>query len=444
MNIPSLRVCLFTFAVLLLTSSLSMADNIERISVSSNGVEGNSDSGYFAWGYNVNISSFSRYIIYVSMASNLVTGDSNGFPGIFLRDRELGTTELVDLSSSGVQGNNSAYPVGVSEDGRFVSYGSRASNLVTDDTNGSFDIFVRDRKLGTTERVSLSSAGTQLATGSTATASMSRDGRFVAFSSSSSDAVAGDTNNAVDIFVRDRELGTTVRVSVASDGTQAIGPSINPTISGNGKFVGFSSSASNLVQDDTNGVTDFFVHNLETGATERVNVASDGTQANAYNGPVPLMTISNDGRFVVFPSAASNLVSDDTNGLLDIFVRDRELGLTQRVSIASDGTQGNGGVSYQGAISADGRFVTFGSSASNLITGDTNGIMDIFIFDRSLNETRRVSTASDGSQPNNASALPTISADGKTVIFPSTATNLVIGDTNGRWDVFAVDLNTCY
>ena len=254
------------------------------------------------------------------------------------------------------------------------------------------------------------------------------------FYSSASNLVSGDTNGWSDIFVHDRQTGQTTRVSVASDGTQGNSASDKPSISSDGRYVAFKSTATNLVSGDTNGFIDVFVHDRQTGQTTRVSLASDSTQGN---GDSYSPSISADGRYVAFRSSASNLVSGDTNGTSDIFVHDRQGGGTTRVSVASDGTQGNGD-SYSPSISADGRYVAFMSAASNLVSGDTC-CSDIFVHDRQSGQTTRVSVASDGAQGNNHSWYPSISADGRYVAFHSYASNLVSGDTNSAPDVFVHD-----
>jgi Tol biopolymer transport system component len=217
-------------------------------------------------------------------------------------------------------------------------------------------------------------------------------------------------------------------VSVASDGTQGNSHSVSPSISADGRYVAFSSLASNLVPGDTNGKQDIFVHDRLTGQTTRVSVASDGTQGN---GDSDFASISADGRYVAFSSLASNLVAGDTNGTWDVFVHDRLTGQTTRVSVASDGTQGNED-SIGVEISADGRYVAFTSLASNLVAGDTNGTWDVFVHDRLTGQTTRVSVASDGTEGNGHSLYGlSISADGRYVAFASVASNLVSGDANG-------------
>ncbi|GAG36814.1 unnamed protein product, partial [marine sediment metagenome] len=215
---------------------------------------------------------------------------------------------------------------------------------------------------GTNELVSVDSAGNQ-ADGFSTLSAISTDGRFVAFVSAASNLASGDTNGQSDVFVHDRQTGATERVSVDSAGSQADGGSETPAISADGRFVVFVSAASNLVPGDTNGQSEVFVHDRQTGATEQVNVDSAGNQAD---GSSEAPAISGDGRFVAFVSAASNLVPGDTDGQTEIFVHDRRTGATERVSVDSAGNQGDDG-SGAPAISADGRFVAFASTGTNLV-----------------------------------------------------------------------------
>jgi Tol biopolymer transport system component len=245
-----------------------------------------------------------------------VTGDTNGKSDIFVHDRQTGATERVSVDSSGAQADNASFKSAISADGRFVAFESFASNLVPNDTNGWVDVFVRDRQAGTTERISVRSTGQQVNGGSNRPA-ISADGRFVAFASIATNVVPNDTNATWDVFVHDRQTGTTERVSVDSTGAESDGASVRPTISADGRFVAFDSSATNLVAGDTNGVTDVFVHDRQTGTTIRVSVDSSGGEANASCGK---SAISADGRFVVIGSAATNLVANDTNGFSDVFV----------------------------------------------------------------------------------------------------------------------------
>ncbi|MGH3118028.1 MAG: S8 family serine peptidase, partial [Gaiellales bacterium] len=335
-------------------------------------------------------------------ARNLVAGDANGQPDIFEHDRETHTTERVSVTDDGVEANHASTAPSVSEDGRFVAFTSFASNLVSGDTNGLPDVFVRDREAQTTEIISVATDGTQ-ANRNTFDASISADGRFVAFYSEASNLVAGDTNRTpdpdglftgLDVFVRDRETDSTQRVSVSSDGAEANENSListAPALSADGRYVVFYSTANNLVPNDTNRdsvnapALDIFVHDREEHTTERVSVTSEGVEGNSHS---LRPTISRDGRYVAFHSVATNLVPGDTNYNPqafvtgdDVFVHDMSTRVTERVSVASDGAQGDDDSSGAG-ISSDGRFIVFHSAASTLVSGDTNGAFDIFVRDQ--------------------------------------------------------------
>jgi len=345
-------------------------------------------------------------------------------------------TVRVSIASDGTQGNQQSWVPSISADGYYVAFHALASNLVPGDTNDDYDVFVRDRVNGATTRVSVASDGAQ-ANGPSGYASISADGWYVAFDSSATNLVSGDTNNHSDVFVRDRETTTTTRVSLASDGTQGNGNSSYASVSGDGRYVAFVSGASNLVSGDTNGTDDIFVRDCLTDTTTRVSIASDGTQSN---GASSIPSISADGRYIAFYSTATNLVLGDTNNTYDVFVHDRQTGATTRVSVASDGTQGNNWSSWP-SISADGRCVAFYSRATNLVPADTNARDDVFVHDCDSGITTRVSVASNGTQGNGHSGGYglAISPDGRYVAFESRATNLVAGDTNGQGDVFVHD-----
>jgi Tol biopolymer transport system component len=335
-------------------------------------------------------------------------------------------TIRVPVGRGGQQANGDSLMPAISADGRFVAFTSDASNLVAGDTNGATDVFVRDRVAQLTRRVSVGPGGQQANDGSFAAPTISAHGRFVAFTSGASNLVAGDTNQLLDVFVRDRLAQVTRRISVGPGGQQANNESLDPAISANGRFVTFSSYASNLVAGDTNNASDVFVRDRKAQVTRRVSVGPGGQQAN---GRSIFAGISADGRFVAFQSGASNLVAGDTNGNGDVFVRDRVAQVTRRVGPAG----------RSAAISAHGRFVAFASYASNLVPGDTNGSFDVFVRDRVAQVTRRVSVGPGGQQANRLSYAPAISAGGRFVAFQSLASNLVPGDTNNTDDVFVRD-----
>lgn len=401
------------------------AQTTTRVSVGPAGVQGNAAS------FRPAISGDGRWVSFWSPAGNLVPGDTNGLGDVFLHDRLHGTTTRVSLASDGTQGNQSSQNPAISADGRFIAFDSWSSTFVQGD-NVLSDIFVHDRDSGITTRVSVGPGGIA-GNDDSFHPSISHGGRWVAFASTASNLVSGDTNGTMDIFVHDRESATTTRVSVGPGGIQAIGGASGfPAISGDGRVVAFESRATNLVDGDSNGQSDVFVHDRQTGITVRVSVGAEGAQAS---GASDRPAISGDGRFVAYRSRAS-LVPDDTNGLDDVFVRDTVTATTTRVSLGSGGVQGNGQSGQRPAISADGRWVAFESWARNLVAGDTNGVPDVFVHDRLVSATSRVSVTSGGAQANGTSWLPALGADGQTVAFESGAGNLVPGDSNAVFDVF--------
>jgi Tol biopolymer transport system component len=363
----------------------------ERVSIGPGGVEGN------GWTKNPSISADGRYVAFQSLADNFAPSDWNEAYDIFVFDRE---TQMLEVITQGWYLEDSQEPV-LSADGRYVAFDSDAGNLVPGDSNDREDVFVYDRQTGIMELATVSSTGWQ---GYGSAADISADGRFVAFHSSSG-GLTGDWNSVRDIFVRDRQNGTTELVSMDSNGQIGSSSSYRPSISADGRFVAFSSYASNLVPGDTNGEMDIFVHDRQTGVTERVNVSSTGEQANDESiNP----SISADGRYVSFTSFATNLVANDSTVRYDIFIHDRWLGTTQQVSLSSDGQEANYH-SDNSAISADGRYVTFASSATNLAPGLTDFFPRVFVHDRQAGATELVSMGLNGQEPDSPAAHSTSS-----------------------------------
>ncbi len=315
---------------------------------------------------------------FVSYASNLVAGDTNGISDIFVKDLQTGAIVRASTAADGTEANNhSGGALSISADGRYVTFYSDASNLVAGDVNGIGDIFAKDLQTGAIVRASTAADGTEANGYSSGSSSISADGRYVVFTSYASNLVTGDTNDSTDIFVKDLQTGVIVRVNTAADGTEAnIGTGDDASISADGRYVVFSSGATNHVAEDTNGTADVFVKDLQTGAIVRVSTAADGTEANDGSGST---SISADGRYVTFLSSATNLVAGDTNGLVDIFVKDLQTGAIARVNTTADGMQVNNYYIDGASISADGRYIAFFNDASNLLAGDTNGVDDIFI-----------------------------------------------------------------
>lgn len=321
------------------------------------------------------ISANAQHVAFVSLASNLDSNDINGICDVFVHERKTGTTERVSVASDGTPAlgipdkDFSGHP-SISANGRYVAFTSSAPNLVAGDVNLAADVFVHDRKTGTTERISVASDDAQPIinlpglTSESHLPSISANGRHVAFSSKAA-LVAEDVNGGFDVYVRDRRLQETVLASVP-DGTNPsvtdpasglvnslVADSFGATqvaLSGNGRYVVFSSLGPDYVSGDSNFAADVFVHDLKTKDTERVSVDSSGEQSEAVfesntRGFVS-QTISDDGRLIAFSSAGETLVPNDTNRqpdgarVMDVFVHDRETGRTERVAVTSAGEQG--------------------------------------------------------------------------------------------------------
>jgi Tol biopolymer transport system component len=394
------------------------------LSVASDGTHGNADS------FGPSLSADGWTVAFASLATNFTAPEVVRVVNVFVRDQRSGKTERISQGLGGADPDGDSKSPSVSADGSVVAFESSASNLVPGDGNGVSDVFVRDRTSGRTTLVSVDSAGRQ-GNGGSFTPSISADGRYVAFASDATALVGGDHNRAEDVFVHDRRTGKTVKVSVASDGRPANGNSYSPAISADGRFVAFASEATNLVRGDTNGDTDVFVHDLVTGRTARVSVASNGAQAE---GDAYTPSISGDGRFVAFATDAANLDPGDGNGASDVFVHDGETGRTVLVSRPPGGHPTDRG-SFEPVLSVDGRSVAFVTDGA-LLPGDANNAEDVYIADVSGAAVRRVSLASDGSDGNGPSLSPSVNGNGTVVAFESLATNLVVADSNGADDVF--------
>jgi tricorn protease-like protein len=407
----------------------SAAGDTERVSVDSFGAESDLSSSEPA------ISADGRFVAFDSSSTDLVPNDNNGDRDIFVHDRQTGETTRVNVTSFGVEtdGTGPSSSPRISADGRFVSFFSTAENLVPEDIADFGDVFVHDRQTGDTTRVSIGSQGEEGDHDAADVHDISADGRFVAFESRAENMVPDDDNDDDDIFVRDRLTGDTTRVSVDSQGVQSNANSADPVISADGRFVSFSSLATNLVPNDDNGVSDIFIHDLQTSETTRVSVDSLDVQAI---GGSDFPDLSDDGRLVAFRSSASNIVLNDSNGVADIFVHDRQTGATTRVNVDSLGAQALAD-SSRPRVSGNGKFVAFQSAAGNLVAGDNNANNDVFVHDRQTGETTRVSVNSQGDEA--SGFRPDIDADGQFVAFGSTAANLVPGDNNGQTDVFVHD-----
>ncbi len=415
-------------------------DATTRVSVAADGTEGNGD----AWPGS--LSADARYVAFVSQATNLAPGATNGAAQVLVKDRQTGAVALASADGTGTQGNGWCYRASISGDGRYVAFDSWASNLVAADTNGTSDVFVRDLVSGTTVRASVYTSGAQAPWGAESPA-ISLDGAHVAFQSSTP-LVPPDDALRSDVFVRDLAAGTTARISVSTTGGDTDGESWLPSISADGGLVAFHSTATGLVEGDSNGAADAFVRDTAAATTLRAPevcapppagslLLGDGPSGPPDSGPFGVLGVA--GERVAFASSATNLVAADTNAMDDVFVRDLATGLTWRVSEAADGTEANA-PSAAPALAAGGGFVAFDSQATNLVAVDGNlGIRDVFVRDLATGQVSIASLTDGEAGANGASSAGALSGDGRYVAFVSLAGNLVAGDTNGSQDVFLRD-----
>lgn len=429
-----------------------------------------------------------RYVAFVSIADNLVAGDTNGACDVFVHDRLKDKTERVSVSSSGAEakvggptGPHSPFPdsftASVSPEGRYVTFTSQATDLVPGDTNLSLDVFVHDRKTAITTRVSVWSDGSEMSflplpnNHTPLDPSISAHGDRVAFSSTAAEPLSGDLT-LQDIFVHDLDSGKTTKVSVSSDGADSDGDSQHAHISSNGRYVIFTSHASNLRADATVADTipaSLYMHDLDTKRTELIVAGEDISPS--YAQPLGGSPLSPNGRYVVFESSRSDLVPNDakghpnsaTPGDADTFVLDRQTGRVRRVSVTSSGGESPYG-GEGGTISGNGRFVMFASGEARFSSaGDRDkprtgsceicpdGDFDVYVYDLKTGALEWLSIAPDGSEADHAKCAPyagglnegsqgaSLSADGRYAAFMSCAPNLVDGDTNNAWDVFVRD-----
>ncbi len=347
------------------------------------------------------------------------------------------TVERVSVNTSGDPANGPSgggRGISLSQDGRYVAFESAATNLAEGDRNATFDVFVHSRRTGATELVSIGYNGLP-GNGTSRHPSLSTLGRYIAFESSSWNLVFEDHNGWTDVFVHDRVYRQTYCVSRSWPGETANNKSELPSISGDGRWVAFQSFASNLVPGDTNGFADIFLYDRQTRWQSRITVAVNGGQTNLSSRQA---AISDSGRSIAFASLASNLVSSDTNGFEDIFVYDQDTSAIERISVGHTGAAANERSSSP-SISADGNVVVYHSLASNLVPNDTNDNWDVFLFDRLTRTTERISVGVGGADGDGPSEFPDVSDDARYVTFASRARNLIPLDLNEASDIFVRD-----
>ena len=432
-NLVIFALCIFT----LLIAPTAFGQQINLVSVNNTGLGGGNDTSL-----SPSISADGRYVAFGSRATNLVPNDNNGKYDGFVRDTVAGTTILLNTSSAGEVGNNDSGGAVLSANGQLVAFMSKASNIVSNDNNNYQDVFVKNLVTGATSLVSFNSGGTGSANSASSNPQISADGRYVAFMSIASDIVPNDTNGyAADIFVRDMQAGTTQLVSANAYGGSGNRDTFRFILSANGRHVAFDSNASDLVVRDTNNLQDVFVRDLDAGTTSMVSVNRLGTRSG--NGSSVFSSISGDGRYLLFISTANNLTGNDVNLVGDLFVRDTLTRTTTLLSVNRDGLSHSGvnGILWA-TISQNGSKALFAAWDSDMVEADENFRLDYFVRDLSAGTTqilsskniRRTGTSLDEFTYFTA---PGISADGRYVMFCINR-----HDVTARKNVYVRDLMT--
>ena len=454
----------------------------ERVSLASSGAE--SDG---AVGDQIDISWDGRFVAFDATATNLAGVACR----LYLRDRALGTTECIDVDNDGKAAEGFSRSPSISADGRFVAFSSSDTGLVGTETGAVGRVYVRDR--GTVpeaawppdpgevatiaapiapELISAAAGGSGGGDGRSGGSSVSEDGRWVAYWSDATNLVPGATGGYRHVYLHDRETGTTTRVTEGANGDSNGYYSYAVAMSRDGRYLAFSSAASNLVDGDDNGSDDAFIYDRDAGKVTRASEAHDGSQLGGDARPVVLnrsgrmvvfdgrhadvvpgtawchmvlrnldegeneclallpsgsptqierLAMSGDATIIAFNALSDDYVDADTNGETDVIALDRATGAYEIVSVASDGTPADSGKGLRTpAISDDGRLIVFTSSASTLVDGDTNGAIDVFLRDREAGTTIRLNVGPEGEEaPSGNQGEVAISPNGRFVAFPN-------------------------
>lgn len=419
-------------AFLLAWASPTLAGTTERINLGPHGEQADGDSG------GPSVSAHGRIVAFYTAAGNIIPGGPvDTSPVILVRDRLTGTMVRADVSPTGGPADNFSEEPLVSRNGRIVAFASYASNLVLNDTNGLKDVFVRDLLAGTTTRASVGSGGQQ-PDNNCRVAALSANGQVVAFVTSATNLVPMSGKFYLNLYVRDLTTGITTLETPSRRGGLANGLTFEASLSGNGRFLAFASFAHNLVRATRLGHHEnVFLRDRRKGRTVLVSATPDGAEGNDSSfGPL----VTDDGATVAFSSFATDLVPGGTSGQGDVFLRSTRTGTTERVRFTTGDVEPDTGV-FLVDMTPDGRFLLVRSSADNLVPGDTNGEDDFFLYDRASRSLTRVNVGNDGAQANSVTDGARLSADGGTVVFSSLASSLVPNDTNEHYDIFVRTLS---
>ncbi|MGB1251015.1 MAG: hypothetical protein ACPG8W_10405 [Candidatus Promineifilaceae bacterium] len=410
----------------------------ERISVGTNGLESDGDS------YHPYASADGRYVGFISFSTNLVpetiTPDMGCLPtficvDVFLRDRVANTTVRVSNDLDGNQGNNKSGEPQLSSDGSLVHFTSFAGDLIPDDTNENWPFYISDgflwsRLNGSMRRVTTKQGGAQIPVSSTSY--MPPIGTMSYFQTHAPEVVPGIYPDNVEVYRYDFATQNVTHVPIAPNNGRMNNAMVNLHSDNSGRLLVFTSWSTNLIPGDYNDVEDIFIHDTQTGITKLVSRTPTGQYGDSDSG-APM--ISPNGTHIVFRSRASNLVSGDTNGVNDVFMYDVATELVTRVSVSANGAQGNLG-SKDPAVCNDGEYISFGSDATNIVAGDTNNTRDIFIRHIETGWTEVLTRRADGVWHDNKGHKSRFIDDCSGIMFASDSDILMAEDNNGVRDLF--------
>ncbi|MCG3136003.1 MAG: hypothetical protein HMLKMBBP_03790 [Planctomycetes bacterium] len=373
-----------------------------------------------------------RFVAFSSSASDLVEGDTNGQNDVFVLDTETGDVTRVSVSSAGEESNGSCNNPGISENGRWVLFDSDANNLVPDDTNDAYDVFVHDRKTGVTRRVSVATDGTE-ASADSDRGSMSGKGRWIAFAGDADNLVPDDTNGETDAFLHDLKTGRTIRASVGPDGEEAPDGASDPQTSKTGRYVAFATRSDEFGARE--GSRAPIVRDMKTG---RLTIGAQTHSGGAVGSTVSFWRLASNGKSIAFASGGDDVTpAGNPSGQLQVYWMSLRNPSPVLLSRSGAGAPGSG-QSIATSISPTGRLVAFRSLSPELVEGDVNGVFDIFLAAPSGGDVRAMSRNGDGALGNDHSFTASLSANGKVLAFSSAATNLDPADTNGNEDIYLV------
>jgi Tol biopolymer transport system component len=420
----------------LFDNDLAAPAPLKCVTASASGTQtANGDSSWRA------VSADGRHVAFTCSGNNLITNPITSGAQVFAHDLASNTVVLVTRSLSGTAGANaSSLRTAISDDGGVIAYQSSASNLHALVTNFTSALYAWHRVTLSNELITLNLAGTGPSTGGVSGLKISADGTRAGFISTGQDLVAiPDTNGLADYFVRDLSAGLTHLVTVNTNGLTANGQILEASLSGDGKVVAFDSSATDLAPGTGGSPYNVFARNLVSGTTVLVSVNTNGVGEGNDMSLAP--QTDNKGQRVGFVSVATDLVTNVLNGLQQVYLRNLAAETTSLVSVNTNGQAANAGCGPF-ALSPNGRFVVFASTASDLVPGDINGVNDVFLRDLALGTTTLVSVGCDGSPGDASSGFPQVSADGRYVVFASDARNLVAGQPPSGQQVYRRDLVT--